>query len=230
MPLHAELDHLVIAAQTLAQGVAWCEATLGVTPAPGGKHPLMGTHNRLLSITGPKFERAYLEVIAVDPDAAPPGHARWFGLDDPALQQALRQRPRLVHFVARVPDLAAACATWTALDLQPGAAVAASRDTPHGRLEWQITVRKDGRPQHHGALPTLIQWGTQHPGQSLPDSGVSLGALSVSAPRREPLMRAFVSIGLTNVPVTVGPPGLHATLHGPHGDIPLQGGFGPWNA
>ncbi|HET7863462.1 MAG TPA: VOC family protein, partial [Burkholderiaceae bacterium] len=209
-----------------------------------------GTHNRLLSIAGPTFERAYLEIIAIDPDVAPPGHARWFGLDDPDLQQALRQGPRLVHFVARVPDLAAACAAWSALDLQPGTAVAASRDTPRGRLEWQITVRKDGRPQHEGALPTLIQWGTEHPAQSLPDSGVSLRAFSVSAPRREPLpghpsgsalrdsplgrpgglMRAFACIGLAHVPVTQGPPGLHATLHGPRGAIALQGGFGPWNA
>lgn len=284
--MHAELDHLVVAAQTLEQGVAWCEATLGATPAPGGTHALMGTHNRLLSIAGPRFEQAYLEIIAIDPEAAPPGHARWFGLDDPSLQQALRQGPRLVHFVARVPDLAAACTAWAALDLQPGTATAASRDTPRRRLAWQITVRQDGRPQQHGALPTLIQWGEQlcagppqaqlqpprgaergrgtvpadcsspregpgpagpgaackavavggdrgststHPAHSLPESGVSLRAVNVSAARREPLMRAFVSIGLAHVPVTVGPPGLHATLRGPRGDIHLQGGFGPWN-
>jgi hypothetical protein len=52
---------------------------------------------------------------------------------------------------------------------------------------------------------------------------------SVSAPRREPLMRAFVSIGLAALPVTQGPPGLHALLRGPRGDITLRGGFGPWN-
>jgi hypothetical protein len=44
------VDHLVIAAASLEEGVAWCEATLGVTPGPGGEHPLMGTHNRLLRI------------------------------------------------------------------------------------------------------------------------------------------------------------------------------------
>jgi len=43
-------DHLVVAARTLDEGAAWCEATLGVVPAPGGKHPLMATHNRLLAI------------------------------------------------------------------------------------------------------------------------------------------------------------------------------------
>lgn len=28
------LDHLVVAAASLAQGVQWCETTLGVTPGP----------------------------------------------------------------------------------------------------------------------------------------------------------------------------------------------------
>ena len=47
------LDHLVVLADTLSEGVSWCEATLGVTPGPGGEHPLFGTHNRLLSIAAP---------------------------------------------------------------------------------------------------------------------------------------------------------------------------------
>ena len=51
----AHLDHLVIMANTLNEGVAWCEATLGVTPGPGGEHPLMSTHNRLLRIDSKAF-------------------------------------------------------------------------------------------------------------------------------------------------------------------------------
>ena len=43
-------DHLVVAARTLEEGAAWVEARLGVAPVPGGKHPTMGTHNRLLRI------------------------------------------------------------------------------------------------------------------------------------------------------------------------------------
>ena len=50
------VDHLVVAAATLDEGVAWCERTLGVTPAPGGKHALFGTHNRLLAIGSAAFE------------------------------------------------------------------------------------------------------------------------------------------------------------------------------
>ena len=80
--MSAAVDHLVVAAASLDQGVAWCEATLGITPGPGGKHPLMGTHNRLLKIATEPSRDAYLEIIAIDPAAPPPGRVRWFGLDD----------------------------------------------------------------------------------------------------------------------------------------------------
>ncbi|WP_295642193.1 VOC family protein, partial [uncultured Methylibium sp.] len=76
----ARLDHLVIGADTLAQGVAWCEAELGITPGPGGRHALMSTHNRVFTIASDGYTRAYAEIIAIDPDAPPPGRARWFGL------------------------------------------------------------------------------------------------------------------------------------------------------
>jgi hypothetical protein len=65
------LDHLVVAARTLDEGAAWCADTLGVAPEAGGRHALMGTHNRVLSIAGPGWPRGYLEIIAIDPEAPP---------------------------------------------------------------------------------------------------------------------------------------------------------------
>lgn len=62
------LDHLVVAARTLEEGVAYVADTLGIEPAGGGAHPSMRTHNRLFGLWG----RAYLEVIAADPDAPAP--------------------------------------------------------------------------------------------------------------------------------------------------------------
>lgn len=67
----AAVDHLVVAAAGLDAGAAWLEAHLGAPLAPGGRHAAMGTHNRLLRL-GP---RLYLELIAIDPDAARPGRA-----------------------------------------------------------------------------------------------------------------------------------------------------------
>lgn len=213
------VDHLVVAATTLEQGVAWCEATLGITPGPGGKHALMGTHNRLFSIAGAAFPDAYFEIIAIDPAAPPPGRARWFGLDDAALQARLAQQPRLVHVVARCSALQAQRQLLIDAGCAPGERVTAGRDTPQGRLQWQITVRDDGRLEHGGALPTLIEWQGLHPAATMPASGVSLQALGL---RGLPgAVRAALQLrGVEHLPL----PGaaLRATLATPWGEVTLE--------
>ena len=67
--MKARIDHLVIAAHALDEGVRWCETTFGVAPVSGGAHPQMGTHNRLMKIATADSPRIYLEIIAVDPRA-----------------------------------------------------------------------------------------------------------------------------------------------------------------
>src|SRR5215212_6108427 len=94
------LDHLVVACRSLDEGRGWCETTFGVAPQAGGRHSLMGTHNLLLSVSSERHPGAYLELIAIDPDAPPPAQPRWFDLDDASLQAAIAT-PRLVHWVAR---------------------------------------------------------------------------------------------------------------------------------
>ncbi|MBL8477737.1 MAG: VOC family protein, partial [Sterolibacteriaceae bacterium] len=91
-------DHLVLAARDLDAGAAWLERQLGATLTGGGKHARMGTHNRLLKLG----ERFYLELIAIDPQASPPGRPRWFDLDRLELPV---DRPRLIHWVARSDDI-----------------------------------------------------------------------------------------------------------------------------
>jgi hypothetical protein len=177
---HVEFDHLVVAAASLDQGRHWCETTLGVSPQPGGQHPLMGTHNLLLQLSSTDRPQCYLEIIAVDPAAPAPARRRWFGLDDPALQARLDATgPELVGYVARsaMVDMH----RWGLINgrYQPGPILKASRDTPHGLLQWQIVVADDGLPLAGGAVPTLIQWQGPHPADQLPPSGVTLGSLAV---------------------------------------------------
>jgi hypothetical protein len=171
------LDHLVLAARTLPEGVDWCEATLGLRPEAGGQHVFMGTHNRVFSIASPEFPRAYLEIIAIDPDLSAPAHARWFDLDDPALQHSLTHGPQLVHWVARCGDIAAARAAMLAQGIDCGEVRPAERDTPCGLLRWQISLRADGRRPLAGAAPALIAWGDLHPTDSMAASGVVLQAV-----------------------------------------------------
>lgn len=224
----ARIDHLVVAARSLDEGVRWCEATFGVVPGPGGIHPLMGTHNRLLKIGAGAFPRAYLEIIAIDPHATPAraaGTHRWFDLDDAALQLALaRKGPRLVHFVAEVPDIEDAVDRLRGQRIDRGHVIEASRDTPAGRLSWQITVRDDGQRLFYGALPTLIEWGPVHPTDSMEDSGIVLRTLELSHPRASDLDAALRTIGLSGVSLTAGPPNLRAVFDSPRGAVTLQSG------
>lgn len=226
--MHAEVDHLVIAAASLAEGVAWCEATLGVVPAPGGAHPLMGTHNRLLNVASEAFPRAYAEIIAIEPGQAPsrPNTRRWFDLDDAELQAGLAQHgPRLIHFVARVPDARAAIqalAREEHAQIDRGHLLEASRDTAAGRLEWQITVRDDGQRLFYGALPTLIEWGPVHPVDAMPASGLALRSLHATHPRAPALSAALSAIGLRALQVDAGAPNLVAVFDTPRGPITLE--------
>ena len=222
----ARLDHLVIVATTLEEGVAWCEATLGITPGPVGEHPLMGTHNRLFRVATVDYPRAYAEIIAINPAAPTPVPARtgrWFDMDDPALRARVAQNgPQLVHFVANVPTVTSALAAWAAQGIDRGPALAASRMTPRGLLEWQITVRDDGQRLFDGGLPTLIEWGSAHPAGNMPDAGVTLQSLTVHHPQADALRAAYQAIGLQGVTIKQGTPNLVATLRTPRGALTLE--------
>ena len=214
-----EVDHLVVAAATLEQGVAWCEATLGATPGPGGKHANFGTHNRLLKIEGPAFPQAYLEIIALDPEAPPPARPRWFGLDGAAMQANLAQRgPRLVHVVARTGSIDAHLAALIAAGLEPGEAIAASRPSAQGLLQWRIAVRRDGLLLCGGAQPTLIEWGCPHPTLAMAGSAVRLCGLELGGVPPA----AVAAIHLHGVSfVAKSAPALRANFDTPRGPVTL---------
>jgi hypothetical protein len=206
---------------------------LGITPAAGGEHEKYGTHNRLFKIATPLFPVAYLEIIAINPDAViekKPPPTRWFDLDSKALQLELAKSPRLIHFVANTENIQDARHAWKAQSIDRGPIIHASRKTPKGLLQWQITVRPDGERLFNGTLPTLIQWGKPeaadpmklHPRNHLPRSGISLKSLSVSHASAGKLQDAYDAIGLANVSVSEGPANITATLQTPKGLVTLE--------
>lgn len=231
--MKTQIDHLVIVAQTLELGVQWCEATLGITPGPGGEHAQYGTHNRLFKIATPANPLAYLEIIAINAQAKRPANSpakRWFDMDDAALQAAVASEPRLLHFVANTNDIQAARTALKAQGIDRGPAVQASRHSRRGLLQWQITVREDGQRLFNGALPSLIQWGRPgaaeplrlHPRNSLPRSGVTLQSIAITHPTALKLQAAYEAIGLTGIAVETGPANITATLHTPQGIVRLE--------
>lgn len=144
----------------------------------------MGTHNRLLGLG----ENFYLELIAIDPQAPPPGRPRWFGLDGlPA-----SDRPRLIHWVARSDDI---LRDASASSEAPGEILPMAR----GDYRWRITVPADGSLPGEGLLPTLIQWDVPfHPAGRLPDEGCRLMKLEAFHPKPERIKAALAALGLAS--------------------------------
>lgn len=209
----ATLDHLVVAATTLADGIEYVAEVTGVVPRPGGRHLAMGTHNALLRLD----TRVYLEVIAIDPDGTKPPRPRWFDLDDVALSAELALRPRLVHWVARVSDIERAAARCP---VALGGIHAMSR----GDYRWRITIPDDGTRPGKGIVPTLIQWDVpRHPAEALPTSGLSLVGLAATHPDPAPIRAALAALGLDSVlPVTYERDArLAAMLRTPRGIVTL---------
>ena len=197
--MRVELDHVAIAAASLAEGVAWVETRLGVVLAGGGEHAAMGTHNRLLSL-GPS---EYLEVIAVNPAAPAPPHRRWFGLDD------FSGAPRPVSWVARTDNLAA-----MHLPADVGAPMALSR----GDLKWRLTVPASGLGPYDGLYPSLIEWQGAHPAARLPPSGLHLLALELSHPEITGLA-ASLPLGDARIGFRNAAPGLRLCINTPSGEV-----------
>jgi hypothetical protein len=193
------LDHLAVTATSLEDGCAAVEAALGVRLAPGGQHPHMATHNRLLGLGN-----IYLEVIAPDPSLPRPPCPRWFRLDE-------RLGTALTNWICAVDDLDAALSAAPA-----GTGIATS--LARGAYRWRFAVPPDGRLPFDDAHPALIEWqGTLHPARVLPDTGVRLARLTVQHPRAADLRRALAALDDPRVVFREGPPHLAADFDTPGG-------------
>lgn len=202
------LDHLAIAAETLEEGVARVEESLGVSLEAGGRHAAMGTHNRLLGL-GPGF---YLEVIAIDPAAPPPGRARWFDLD------RFTGPPRLTNWAARCSDLP------RALEQSPEGA-GDPLSLTRGELRWQMAVPASGQLPFSGLFPALLAWkGDAHPSKMLSESQCRLQRLELIHPAADELGNSLTAlISDARLVILRGPrPRLRAMLSTPAGERTVE--------
>ena len=183
--MNTHLDHIVIGAATLDEGVRYVKRKLGVDIPPGGEHPQMGTHNHVMRLG----DDVYLEVVAVNPAAAAPDRPRWFGLDDPFVCACLRHQPRLLTWVVNTADVA----QLVQKSSYPfGPIEALSR----GRLEWLITIPEDGGLPASGLLPTLIQWRVDsHPARRMANLGCELRGLEIYHAQMDWLGSILAEIG-----------------------------------
>jgi len=205
--MKGQLDHLAVAAASLAEGVEYLEDLLGTGLASGGEHPQMGTHNRLISLGD-----TYLEIIAINPDAPPPDRPRWCDLDN------FTGPPRLTNWIIRTPDMAE-----TLAHAPKGAGEVMNLE--RGDFRWQMAVPADGKLPFDNTFPALIHWfGTAHPADRLPKSGLTLEKLHIQHPLAAALEKSLEPIlDAAQVTYETAPQfKLTATINTPRGQVTLD--------
>ncbi len=212
-PFASALDHLLIGAPTLEDGIAWFEDRTGVRAAKGGAHPGLGTWNALASL-GPA---QYVEVIA--PDPSQPGVDTFYvpGLHD-------FKEPRIATWAARTDELRARFTSGLPEGFVCEPARSGSRVRPDGtRLAWSLAFPRDaGRGNFDGAIPFFIQWeaGSPHPGLSAP-SGLRLLSMSIGHPSYAELNEALRFLGIEGAVRDDTTPSIQVKLDTPRGVVVL---------
>ena len=205
----ARVDHLVWAAPDLERAVEELAALTGATARAGGVHPGAGTRNAILGLGA----RTYLEVLAPDPAQAP--------LAAPAGLSALKA-PRLHAFAVAAERLDRVAARLEKAGLPHPGVIPMSRRLPNGRLvRWRLLIPA-GHP--YGSLaPFFIDWGdSPHPADEA-GGDCRLAALRITHPQAWSLRLLLERLEI-EVPVDDGPPGLHARLATPRGEVAIGAG------
>jgi hypothetical protein len=222
MNFKTELDHIVIACNSLDEGRAWCRETLGVDASGGGKHAGISTHNTLLSLGSSH----YLEIIAIDPEGDQPAFPRWFGLDTDEVKSLIVHEPKLVAWVARVARVNAPNDAIEQIATIPGNAASVVRPASRGDFRWRFAFTRDGARPSGGVLPYFIQWDVPiHPCERLPDVGVRLTSLLLGDPAPGEISARLSAMNFNDEKVQAGQSTsrqLIATLNTPRGSVVLE--------
>lgn len=208
-----ELDHIVIGAATLEAGARFIRERLGVDIPKGGKHARMGTHNCVMQLGG----GAYLEVIAIDPEAPPPDRPRWYALDDPAMRARLEVGPCVITWVVRVADVIGAVKS---IPVSIGAVEPFTR----GDLSWRLTVPEDGHLPGGGVIPHAIEWDRGlRPWEAMTDLGCRLEELALTSPDTERVAATLSALGCSRCSMVSlhegAAPSLVARITKPSGEV-----------
>ncbi len=207
--LMSRIDHLIVAAPDLDEGMARAEELLGVEAALGGQHPGFGTRNALISLG----EGRYLEIVGPDPDQPDPEGVRLFGVDD-------LEAPRLVTWVAKGTDLESLVGRAGRYASGLGSVHSGGRKQTDGKvLAWKVT--DPFMPREGGVVPFFIDWGeTPHPSETAP-VGCELVGLRAEHPDVGRVRDILNGLGLGLQVDSAPTPALIATIRTPRGTVEL---------
>jgi hypothetical protein len=193
----AGIDHIIIGVSDLDAGIAAFERATGVVPLRGGRHPMRGTENALVSLGG----GVYLEIIAPQPDAQP--NEMVTGL------RALKA-PALIGWAVHVVDAKESAALLAGHGFMTSPPQPGSRVTPQGAtLAWSTFNLQ--KPMANA--PFFIEWAatTTHPSVTSP-GGCTLASFSVSDPAGDDLGRLLGTLGVKADVRKAEHPSMHLTI------------------
>ncbi len=182
------IDHVIVAVADLHHAAAAVGNSLGLEPGDGGRHPLLGTRNRLVW-----WGDSYLELVAVeDPQLAA---ANWFGSAVTAALAGGEAAP--VGLALASDDLAADAAATRSAPITDG-----QRTRPDGRVvRWRVA--RPGPAAGPGPWPTTFMIEHDRGAAEWTDAERAARAVAVQ-PLGTPVRLRAVTLGVTAVTGVVG--------------------------
>ena len=201
------IDHLVYATNNFEESIEWFEKASGIAPVFGGYHKDKGTKNALVKIG----RKAYLEIIAVDPQNFQIKENRWMGLD-------LIEEAKLTRWAIQSDELSKEASALKNYNKAMGEIHAGSRETSSGaQLNWKMILPL-AEPEVELA-PFVIDWEDSiHPAIDLQE-GCDLLTLKFSHPNPEKIHVLFSNMGLHWEVIKSDEVSIHAELETPRGLI-----------
>lgn len=201
------VDHLVVGAASLDQGIMELRQLTGVTAQRGGVHPGRGTQNALLGLG----EGAYLELVA--PSGEP---------DSSGVVAYLSGLTRLSSggWALGSPDLEATIRRLVEAGFTVRGPIPGSRRLPDGTVLRWATAHVSG--DRSGLAPFFIQWdpGSTHPATSAP-GGCRLVSVRLAAPHPDNLRMLLAIVGASAVVERASRSSMRFTLACPAGQVEL---------
>ena len=182
-----KLDHIVFGASSLEEGTNFVENKLSSKLSDVGYHDFMGTHNRVIKVD----KNIYLEVISVNPRTKSPNEDRWFNLDDPKLQQKLKNIPQIIGYVIETDD--------KEILKYFNTPIKASR----GDYKWNFAMPNlesdflNNKLIQTGIVPSLISWKSNKPILQMKDNQFNLNKIEIQITNNQIQYKNFIeSLGI----------------------------------
>jgi hypothetical protein len=202
------IDHFVLGAADLDRAMQFVADAIGVEPAPGGRHPKLGTHNALVSLG----ERQYLEILAPDP-------TRDVLVDALAMLPCLAA-PRLVKWAVATNDVAQAQELLQTHGFPRHSIESGSRTRADGsEVSWRQVGFLGAQSLE---VPFVIEWaaGSTHPATGAP-GGCSIARFTVRSESHAALRRLCADLNAAVEVARATVPRLELVLDTPRGEVKL---------